>query len=210
MRGKCLSTPPAWAFPSPDESGKTDAVGWGVTGSAAVKTESIPAGAGRVSTDKGSGSTTAKRGLSPTPADQPPDALYCLAEIVDQPIEWVVEGVISRGELTHITGEAGVGKSRFLAGLIANVTRGRPGPRDTLGPEDSGCPADAGQPDDLVRSEGGADTDPDIGRLINRGKIAADWPGTPRGIEIPRKSRKGKTFWLVDGTQHTSPRTRDY
>ena len=40
---------------------------------------------------------------SHSPADEPPVALFSLAEIVDQPIEWVVEGVIPRGELTLIT-----------------------------------------------------------------------------------------------------------
>jgi hypothetical protein len=131
---KCLRTPPAGAGPSPKATHQTVAVGWDFAGSAAAKTASIPARGTRISTVKASGSMTAKSKTakgspSPAPADEPPVALFSLAEIVDKPIEWVVEGVIPRGELTLITGEAGVGKSGFLAGLIANVTRGRLGPR---------------------------------------------------------------------------------
>ena len=179
-RKRSFSTSPAWAFPTAGEAHKIEGVGWDVAGSAAVITESIPAGAGRVSVDKGRGSTRAKGVPSPTPADEPPAALFSLAEIVDQPIEWVVEGVIPRGELTLITGEAGVGKSGFLGGLIANVTRGRPGPRDPLCLEDSGYPADLGHADDRVRVEGNADSDTDP--LANRREISADSPGTPDGI----------------------------
>jgi hypothetical protein len=101
---------------------------------------------------------------------------------VDQPIEWVVEGVIPRGELTLITGEAGVGKSGFLGGLIANVTRGRPGPRDALCLEDSGSPADLGHADDRARFEGSADSDSDTDPLANRREISAHSPGAPDGI----------------------------
>ena len=82
--------------------------------------------------DKG-GSSTAAWGLSSFQGgDETPVALRSLAEIVDEPLEWVVEGVILRGEVTLVTGEAGVGKSGFLAGMIANVTRGGRGPRDAL------------------------------------------------------------------------------
>ena len=179
-RKRSFSTPPAWAFPTAGEAHKIEGVGWDVAGSAAVITESIPAGAGRVSVDKGRGSTRAKGVPSPTPADEPPAALFSLAEIVDQPIEWVVEGVIPRGELTLITGEAGVGKSGFLGGLIANVTRGRPGPRDALCLEDSGSPADLGHADDRACFEGSADSDTDP--LANPREIFADSPGTPDGI----------------------------
>ena len=179
-RKRSFSTSPAWAFPTAGEAHKIEGVGWDVAGSAAVITESIPAGAGRVSVDKGRGSTRAKGVPSPTPADEPPAALFSLAEIVDQPIEWVVEGVIPRGELTLITGEAGVGKSGFLGGLIANVTRGRPGPRDPLCPEDSGSLADLGHADDRVRVEGSADSDTDP--LANPKEISADSPGTPGDI----------------------------
>ncbi len=179
-RRKCLSTPPAWAFLASDEAHKTEPVGCGVAGSVAVKTASIPAGAGRVSADKGRGTTTPKGVPSSAPADEPPVALFSLAEIVDQPIEWVVEGVIPRGELTLIAGEAGVGKSGFLAGLIADVTRGRPGPRDALCPEDSGSPADLGHSDDRVRSKDRADSDTDP--RGNPGEILANSPDTPRGI----------------------------
>jgi len=124
--------------------------------------------------------TTANGVPSSTPADEPPVALFSLAEIVDQPIEWVVEGVIPRAELTLITGEAGVGKSGFLGGLIANVTRGRPGPRDPLCPEDLGSPADLGHADDRVRSKSSADSDTDP--LANPREILAHSPGTPDGI----------------------------
>ena len=179
-RKRSLSTPPAWAFPSAREAHKIEGVGWDVAGSAAVIAELIPAGAGRVSVDKGRGSSTAKGIPNPTPADEPPVALFSLAEIVDQPIEWVVEGVIPRGELTLITGEAGVGKSGFLGGLIANVTRGRPGPRDALCPEDSGSPADLGHADDRACFEGSADSNTDP--LANPREISADSPGTPDGI----------------------------
>ena len=179
-RKRSLSTPPAWAFPSAREAHKIEGVGWDVAGSAAVIAELIPAGAGRVSVDKGRGSSTAKGIPNPTPADEPPVALFSLAEIVDQPIEWVVEGVIPRGELTLITGEAGVGKSGFLGGLIANVTRGRPGPRDALCPEYSGSPADLGHADDRVRFESRADSDADP--LANPRAISGDSPGSSDGI----------------------------
>ena len=190
-RKRSFSTSPAWAFPTAGEAHKIEGVGWDVAGSAAVITESIPAGAGRVSVDKGRGSTRAKGVPSPTPADEPPAALFSLAEIVDQPIEWVVEGVIPRGELTLITGEAGVGKSGFLGGLIANVTRGRPGPRDPLCPEDSGSLADLGHADDRVRVEGIADSDTDP--LANPREISAHSPGThgdiaPASNAGPRRS----------------------
>ena len=190
-RKRSFSTAPAWAFPSAGEAHKIEGVGWGVAGSEAVIAESIPAGVGRVSADKGRGSSIAKGVPSPTPADEPPVALFSLAEIVDQPIEWVVEGVIPRGELTLITGEAGVGKSGFLGGLIANVTRGRPGPRDALCPEDSSSPADLGHADDRVRVEGSADSDTDP--LANPRKILADSPGmsgdiAPASNAGPRRS----------------------
>ena len=171
-RKRSFSTSPAWAFPSAGEAHKIEGVGWDVAGSAAVIAESIPAGVGRVSADKGRGSTTAKGVPSPTLADEPPAALFSLAEIVDQPIEWVVEGVIPRGDLTLITGDAGVGKSGFLGGLIANVTRGRPGPRDALCTEDSRSPADLGHADDRVGCKGSADSDTDP--LANPREISAD------------------------------------
>ena len=187
MRNRCLSTPPAWAVPSPKKAEQTEVVGWDVAGSAAVKLESIPTGGARISTGKESDSKTAKGSPSPTPAE-PPVALYSLAEIVDKPIEWVVEGVIPRGELTLITGEAGVGKSGFLAGLIANVTRGRPGPRDPVGPEDAVCPRDSEHSGDRGRSEGGSDTDSktDTDPLLKPCRISADGPGAPLGSDVAR------------------------
>ena len=45
-RKRSFSTSPAWAFPSAGEAHNIEGVGWGVAGSAAVITESIPAGAG--------------------------------------------------------------------------------------------------------------------------------------------------------------------
>jgi len=158
-----------------------------------VKLESIPTGGARISTGKESDSKTAKGSPSPTPAE-PPVALYSLAEIVDKPIEWVVEGVIPRGELTLITGEAGVGKSGFLAGLIANVTRGRPGPRDPLGPEDAVCPRDSEHSGDRARSQGGSDAESetdsktDMDPLLKPCRISADGPSAPRGSDVARDS----------------------
>ena len=59
----------------------------------------------------------------------PKVALRCLADVVTKPLEWVLEDVIPRGEVTLLAGDAGVGKSRFAVGLIAAVLRGQPGPR---------------------------------------------------------------------------------
>ena len=187
---KCLRTPPAGAGPSPKATHQTVAVGWDFAGSAAAKTASIPARGTRISTVKASGSMTAKSKTakgspSPAPADEPPVGLFSLAEIVDKPIEWVVEGVIPRGELTLITGEAGVGKSGFLAGLIANVTRGRLGPRDVLCPADSERPEGSGLSDDLARSKPG--TDSDTKPFANRARTSPDGPGgAPRGSDVAR------------------------
>ena len=187
---KCLRTPPAGAGPSPKATHQTVAVGWDFAGSAAAKTASIPARGTRISTVKASGSMTAKSKTakgspSPAPADEPPVGLFSLAEIVDKPIEWVVEGVIPRGELTLITGEAGVGKSGFLAGLIANVTRGRLGPRDVLCPADSERPEGSGLSDDLARSKPG--TDSDTKPFANRAMTSLDGPGgAPRGSDVAR------------------------
>ncbi|RLS81678.1 MAG: hypothetical protein DWI02_03285 [Planctomycetota bacterium] len=187
---KCLRTPSAGAGPSPKATHQTVAVGWDFAGSAAAKTASIPARGTRISTVKASGSMTAKSKTakgspSPAPADEPPVALFSLAEIVDKPIEWVVEGVIPRGELTLITGEAGVGKSGFLAGLIANVTRGRLGPRDVLCPADSERPEGSGLSDDLARSKPG--TDSDTKPFANRARTSPDGPGgAPRGSDVAR------------------------
>ena len=187
---KCLRTPPAGAGPSPKATHQTVAVGWDFAGSAAAKTASIPARGTRISTVKASGSMTAKSKTakgspSPAPADEPPVGLFSLAEIVDKPIEWVVEGVIPRGELTLITGEAGVGKSGFLAGLIANVTRGRLGPRDVLCPADSERPEGSGLSDDLARSKPG--TDSDTKPFANRAMTSLDGRGgAPRGSDVAR------------------------
>ena len=59
-------------------------------------------------------------------------ALRCLADVVTKPLEWVLEDVIPRGEVTLLAGDAGVGKSRFAVGLIAAVLRGQPGPRSRI------------------------------------------------------------------------------
>ena len=132
MRKKCLSTPPAWAFPAPKYADNSAANEWDVNGSAGPKTAAVSAGATRVVVDPGEGpgngtgssnrvesntkcgSKSPKGASSLLAANEPPVALCCLTDIVDQPLEWVVEGVIPRGELTLITGEAGVGKSDFL------------------------------------------------------------------------------------------------
>ena len=161
MRKKSLNTPPAWAFPDPEYADNSATNGWNVAGLAGSKTTSISTGPARVAVDPGGGpgheggainrvesnkkdssstktsSTSPKGAPSPRAANEPPVALFCLTEIVDKPLEWVVEGVIPRAELTLITGEAGVGKSAFLAGLIASVTRGTPGPRGALWQDDS-------------------------------------------------------------------------
>jgi len=174
-----------------------------------VKLESIPTGGARISTGKESDSKTAKGSPSPTPAE-PPVALYSLAEIVDKPIEWVVEGVIPRGELTLITGEAGVGKSGFLAGLIANVTRGRPGPRDPVGPEDAVCPRDSEHSGDRGRSEGGSDTDSktDIDLLLKPCRISADGPGAPLGSDVARDKVVGHSVGAINAEKrHSSSAT---
>ena len=209
---KCLRTPSAGAGPSPKATHQTVAVGWDFAGSAAAKTASIPARGTRISTVKASGSMTAKSKTakgspSPAPADEPPVALFSLAEIVDKPIEWVVEGVIPRGELTLITGEAGVGKSGFLAGLIANVTRGRLGPRDVLCPADSERPEGSGLSDDLARSKPG--TDSDTKPFANRARTSPDAPGgAPRGSDVARDN--GHAHHMPahsDETRHSSSAT---
>ena len=218
MRKKCLSTPPAWAFPDPQYADNPVPNGWDVDSSARPKTGSIPAAAARAPVEKGGGSingggstnkgssnlgssnlgssnkgdltnrgalnntgalnngadstnrqklndkgasnkpgdsTNAKGASSPQVANDPPAALFCLTEIIDKPLEWVVEGVIPRGELTLITGEAGVGKSDFLAGLIANVTRGTPGPRGALWQDDALRAPDPAPHPDPVRTGSG-------------------------------------------------------
>ncbi len=118
MRKNCSSTPPAWAFPDLEYADNSATNG----GGSINRVES----SNRVDSNTKRGSTSPKGALSPQAANDPPVALCCLEEKVDKPLEWVVEGVIPRGELTLITGEAGVGKSAFLTGLIANVTRGMP------------------------------------------------------------------------------------
>ena len=209
---KCLRTPPAGAGPSPKATHQTVAVGWDFAGSAAAKTASIPARGTRISTVKASGSMTAKSKMakgspSPTPADEPPVGLFSLAEIVDKPIEWVVEGVIPRGELTLITGEAGVGKSGFLAGLIANVTRGRLGPRDVLCPADSERPEGSGLSDDLARSKPG--TDNDTKPFANRARTSPDGRGgAPRGSDVARDNGHAHHMLVhSDEKRHSSSAT---
>ena len=56
MRKKCLSTPPAWAFPDPEYADHSAANGWDVQGSAGPKTASTCARCG------GSGWGTRQRG----------------------------------------------------------------------------------------------------------------------------------------------------
>ena len=68
----------------------------------------------------------------PLESEGPRVALRCLAEVVTKPLEWVLEDVIPRGEVTLLAGDAGVGKSRFAVGLIAAVLRGQPGPRSRI------------------------------------------------------------------------------
>jgi hypothetical protein len=270
MRKKCLSTPPAWAFPDPEDAGKTAVSGWDVDGSAGSKTASIPTAAERVAVEKGGGSTNsgrsgnnggsnsnrgdndkkdsnnvggstnkialtngggstnqgalnnngasinggalinggasnkpggstnAKGAASPQVATDPPAALYCLTEIVDKPLEWVVEGVIPRGELTLITGEAGVGKSAFLAGLIANVTRGTPGPRDALRQDDALRAPEPVPPPNPVRTGSGYVSQARIGE--NYGQISAGKSAVARGGTRPDDTAQGRSPYAVGRT----------
>ena len=55
MRKKCLSTPPAWAFPDPEYADHSAANGWDVQGSAGPKTGASSAGAMSVSVDQEGG-----------------------------------------------------------------------------------------------------------------------------------------------------------
>lgn len=48
-----------------------------------------------------------------------------MSEIKVKPIEWVIPGVVPRGELTLLGGDGGVGKGLYLAQMIAYVTTGR-------------------------------------------------------------------------------------
>ena len=47
-----------------------------------------------------------------------------MSEIKVKPIEWVIPGVVPRGELTLLGGDGGVGKGLYLAQMIAYVTAG--------------------------------------------------------------------------------------
>ena len=47
-----------------------------------------------------------------------------MSEIKVKPIEWVIPGVVPRGELTLLGGDGGVGKGLYLAQMIAYVTTG--------------------------------------------------------------------------------------
>jgi putative DNA primase/helicase len=107
------SRPPAWCFPNAqaDESEDSDQ---------GVRSKTVDvAGSEKGETEKSFGVEHGKR-----------LALRPLSQIVAAPIEWVWDGVIPRGALTLLTGEPGVGKSRFVAELVAGVTRGMSGPRD--------------------------------------------------------------------------------
>ena len=214
MRKKCLSTPPAWAFPDPEYADHSAANGWDVQGSAGPKTASISAGPARGAVDPGggpgngggsnnrvesnkkvessnkNGSTSRKGAPSPLAANEPPAALFCLAEIVDKPLEWVVDGVIPRGELTLITGEAGVGKSDFLVGLIANVTRGTPGPRGALWQDD------ALRVPDSVRHGSGSVSE--LGRSENRDQTSVGRSAVERGAARPHDTAPRRSPYAAD------------
>ena len=215
MRKKCLSTSPAWAFPDPEYADNSATNGWDVEGSAGPKTASMSAGPARVAVDLGgvsgngggsinrvesskkvdsntkSGSTNPKGALSPQAVNDPPVGLFCLTEIVDKPLEWVVEGVIPRGELTLITGEAGVGKSAFLAGMIANVTRGMPGPRGAL------CQDDALRVPDPVRHGSGRVSEVD--RSENRHQTSAARSAVERGAARPHDTDQRRSPYVLGG-----------
>ena len=214
MRKKCLSTPPAWAFPDPEYADHSAANGWDVPGSAGPTTASISAGPARGVVDPGGGpgngggsnnrvesnkkvessnknGSKSRKGVpSPLAANEPPAALFCLAEIVDKPLEWVVDGVIPRGELTLITGEAGVGKSDFLLGLIANVTRGTPGPRGALWQDD------ALRAPDSVRHGSGSVSE--LGRSETRDQTSVGSSAIERGAARPHDTAPRRSPYAAD------------
>ena len=121
-----MSTLPARAFPEPEYVDNSATNGWDVGGSAGSKTVSISAGPARVAMDPGggpsnvggslnrvnsskrvdsntkSGLTSPKGALSPQAANDPPVAFFRLTEIVDKPLEWVVEGLIPRADLAKV------------------------------------------------------------------------------------------------------------
>lgn len=83
-----------------------------------------------------------------TPAgDESPKHKFTYAsEVVEQPIEWIWEGRLARGELTLGVGDAGLGKGLSIAKTTAHITRGlalpggpnlEPGGVILMSPEDS-------------------------------------------------------------------------
>lgn len=48
-----------------------------------------------------------------------------MSEVEAKAVDWVVQGVVPRGELTLLGGDGGVGKGLYLAQMIAYVTTGR-------------------------------------------------------------------------------------
>jgi len=182
MRKNCLSTPPAWAFPDL-EYADNSATNWG---GSINRVES----SNRVDSNMKRGSTSSQGAPSLRAANEPPVALFCLTEIVDNPLEWVVEGVIPRGELTLITGEAGVGKSAFLTGMIANVTRGTLGPRGALWQEDALRLLDP----DWYGSGGVSEVD----RLENRHQTSAGRSAVERGAVRPHDTGQRRGPYAID------------
>ena len=47
-----------------------------------------------------------------------------MSDVVAEPLEWILDGVIPCGKLTVLTGESGVGSSLLAMDLVAQVTRG--------------------------------------------------------------------------------------
>ena len=110
------NSPPDWAFPdrAADDQVEMD--------------EAVSLGSGGISHQS-------------TDVERPKVALRCLAELVVEPVEWVLEGLIPRGAVTLLAGDAGAGKSRLAVGLMAAVLRGLPGPLDAAFADANGIAA---------------------------------------------------------------------
>ena len=70
----------------------------------------------------------------PTEANATYLDLECLAELALEPLEQVWGSVLTRGAVTVLAGEPGVGKSVVALSMAADVTRGDLGPQGSPGP----------------------------------------------------------------------------